>query len=357
MILKITSPFLLLLLSVSLNAQTTTFDFADSIQIFSIPDDVCYIEFDVQGASGSADGGNLGIPGKGGQVTGIMPVVPGQTLLIYVGGMAIGSNGGFNGGGYGGSAAGAGGPNGGGGGGASDIRIDTQRWVVAGGGGGCGGYTGVSGGNGGDLSGQAGTDGAGFGGGGGTQINGGSGGAGAGDCGTNGIPGSWSQGGRGGDATCGSGFGAGGGAGGGYYGGGRGGGAPYLFCCPDWAGGGGGGSSFANPYIIDAVQTQGFKSGNGQITLTNIFCTGLSPDIKTLSVDIHPNPFNESIVVSVRGVTTSEWILLNSLGETLESGSITSGRVEINGMSLPAGVYFLRVKSLSANTIKKLVKE
>jgi hypothetical protein len=343
--------------SITLTAQTTTYEYTGSEQLYKVPDDVCFLEVDVVGASGSPDGGGLGIPGKGGRVAGILPVIPGTTLLIYVGGEGTDSTGGFNGGAHGGDASAAGGPLGGGGGGASDIRLDTLRLVVAGGGGGCGGYTGISGGDGGDLSAADGENGAGFGGQGGSQISGGAGGAQAGFCGLDGASGSWKLGGKGGDVTCGNGFGAGGGGGGGYYGGGGGGGAANLACCPDWSGGGGGGSSYTDTSVINVVHTPGYQAGNGTITITPVICTGISGNTIHYDLKIFPNPFHETITVFGAGINFSEWLIMNMMGEKIYSGRITSEKIEINTTNLPCGVYFFQIISSNTTITKKIVKK
>jgi Glycine rich protein len=106
-----------------------------SPQTWTVPAGVTQATFDVYGAQGGG-----GAPsGPGGEAEGTLPVVPGSTLQINVGGQAIGTAGGFNGGG---NASIGGGPTGGGG--ASDVRDGSyglaDRLVVAGGGGGDG-YT------------------------------------------------------------------------------------------------------------------------------------------------------------------------------------------------------------------------
>src|SRR5208283_3929205 len=61
--------------------------------------------------------GAQGANTDGGSVTATIPVTPGESLAVYVGGANVGAVGGFNGGG----SSGGGGCNGGGGG-ASDVR-------------------------------------------------------------------------------------------------------------------------------------------------------------------------------------------------------------------------------------------
>ena len=174
-----------------------TFNYTGKAQSFKVPSGISQVTVKAQGASGPS-----GQPtsyckftgGNGGIVKATIPVTPGETLAIYVGGEGggDGSNcspngaGGFNGGGDGGN--GVSGGSGTGGGGASDVREGgdslTDRVVVAGGGGGGGVFNGLYGaGSGGAGGGKIGGNGsatssdspAGNGGYGGTQHHGGPG--------------------------------------------------------------------------------------------------------------------------------------------------------------------------------------
>ncbi|MEI6882064.1 MAG: glycine-rich protein, partial [Bacteroidota bacterium] len=245
----------------SLSANTSVFAFAANItsgsqsftytgsqQTWTVPAGVTSITVDAQGAQGGTSG--YGTGGLGGRLQATLPVTPGATLFINVGGQGNTSVGGWNGGGapYAcGCAAG--------GGGATDIRIGgtalTDRKIVAGGGGGAGYYwnwLNDHGGVGGGLTGGAGYTNnslnASYCGQGGTQASGGAGAAIGGPAGTLGTGG-------------GNGYYAGGG-GGGYFGGGAG----Y------YGGGGGGGSSFSDATASAVTHTQGFKTGNGLITIS-----------------------------------------------------------------------------------------
>jgi hypothetical protein len=241
------------------------FSYTGHAQNFAVPKCVASIYVNAKGASGE-------LGGDGGEVSATVPLTPGETLTVTVGGAGHNSKGGFNGGATGAKHNKR---HGGGGGGASDVRkggsMLMDRVVVAGGGGGEGEGDGPSpgtGGTGGGLpdGGAAGAPtfcmGSGStGGGGGTQSSGGMGGAGSnggslgnggvgvGDCSGFPIPPKpsvyWS-----------------GGGGGGYYGGGGGGNG----------GGGGGGSGYAEPAASNVTSQSGVNSGNGSVTI----CWGYS---------------------------------------------------------------------------------
>ncbi len=252
--------------------SSQTFSYTGSMQTWTVPTCITSITLDMAGAKGGI-GSNSAAAGLGGRVQATLPVTPGNTINIFVGGSGLddvnGSSalpGGYNGGGiangepqytyYGGGS----------GGGASDIRIGgtslNDRKIVAGGGGGggadgCtanaligghgGGTTGLPGGPGNlcscNPSGQGGTPSAG-------------GAKGDWGCTCNATAGTFGIGGDSNSTGCGGPTGGGGG-GGGWYGGGGGG-----------LGGGGGGSSYTDPGATNVTHTQGYQSGNGYVTIT-----------------------------------------------------------------------------------------
>jgi hypothetical protein len=238
------------------SGHTMTFNFTGAPQSFIVPAGIISLQVNVLGASGSGSPAENG--GSGGRVQATLPVTPGETLTIVVGGKGVtGGLGAFNGGGPGGGL-------GHGGGGASDIRRGGTRLIIAGGGGGGTSNPFGNGGGGGGLVGGTGSGSCG-GGGGGTQSAGGAAGTG-GSGGGPGLPGTSGTGGQGGPPVSPNPNGGGGG-GGGLFGGG--GGGTCTTSGFGSIGGGGGGSSFADPSATSVVHTQGSFAGNsGQITLS-----------------------------------------------------------------------------------------
>jgi hypothetical protein len=253
-----------------------TFRYIGAKQRFRIPQDVTKVKVIARGAAGAGYE-----PSRGGRINATIPVIPGETLTIVVGGEASGQKGGFNGGGDGGNDhCGYGCPSFGGGG-ASDVRQGgdrvADRVLVAGGGGGQGGswpnfVPGGAGGRGGGSTGGSGANGGpssgyigGGGGLGGTQRAGGSGGT-PSSCdyydGNFGSYGQLHDGGTGGQGGTYGGTGpGGGGGGGGYYGGGGGGsGSSFQSYCYTGGGGGGGGSSYIEPKATQFHSWQGWKN-------------------------------------------------------------------------------------------------
>jgi hypothetical protein len=251
-----------------------TFSYTGAQQTFKVHAGVKAITVDARGAGTSAMRGRQPTKQRafGGRTQVTLPVAPGETLVVMVGGET-----GFNGGGSPGSSGSYGGcyVNGdGSGAGASDVRVGGSglgnRILVAGG---AGGNEGARGGFGGGLIGGTGAGGhvgkSGGGGGGGTQSAGGAGGAGGRDYGIAGNPGALGIAGNGGLGSvylsiCGA------CGGGGYYGGGGGdsseggdvGGGP--------GGAGGGGSSDTEPSARNVTLTQGWiaATGNGLVVVS-----------------------------------------------------------------------------------------
>ncbi len=257
--------------------SSNTWAYSGGVQTWTVPNCITQVTVTLAGAQGGTGGETSNTSqdqgGNSGSVSGVLPVVGGSTLNIYVGGKGAngtsgggGGVGGYNGGGFGDAGYSSPAPYpyfGGGGGGASDIRVAPyalgNRVVVAAGGGGAGfnyfaccNYD--QGGPGGAATGGCGYSGnvqcGGGPGGGGTQLAGGAAGTWGGYC--TGNPGTLGLGGN----DCLPTDNAGGGGGGGYYGGGAG----------VWSGGGGG-SNYTGGLSSTTSNAQGTQAGNGFVTI------------------------------------------------------------------------------------------
>lgn len=121
-----------------------TFQYTGGEQTFVVPKGVRHIGVVARGAAGAGSTyRSYGPPnfGRGGRVHATLPVRPGETIYVFVGGKGDVPTGGFNGGGNGGPSNTCG--HNYGGGGASDVRQGgddpSDRVLIAGGGGGGGG--------------------------------------------------------------------------------------------------------------------------------------------------------------------------------------------------------------------------
>ncbi|KKS51781.1 MAG: hypothetical protein UV82_C0019G0001, partial [Candidatus Magasanikbacteria bacterium GW2011_GWD2_43_18] len=100
---------------------STTFDYAGSIEIFTVPAGVTSITIQAKGGQGASGyGGTIG--GKGADMTGIFTVTPGDALQILVGGQGLNSPNSYN--------------SGSGGGGTFVYNATTAQLMIAAGGGG-----------------------------------------------------------------------------------------------------------------------------------------------------------------------------------------------------------------------------
>ncbi len=265
------------------------FKYTGAEQALKVPTGVTLIKVDALGAAGAGTPNSYHQEGgHGGRVLAELPVNPGDSLTIFVGGTANVTSGGYNGGGNGTSLSTV--PSYGGGG-ATDIREGGKalddRILVAGGGGGLGGaadgYAGGGGEGGYRIAGKGNNGGGnitrhchsfGHGASAGSQQHGGRGGRGAfgrdGACRAGaGAAGELGVGGKGGGGD----GGGGGGGGGGYYGGGGGGGGMFELDPQHIfgnGGGGGGGSSFVEPSAQNVRNWKGWKdaTGNGQLVIS-----------------------------------------------------------------------------------------
>lgn len=325
-------------LSIISSIAQTTFNYTGTIQTYTVPAGVTSISIDAYGAQGGTTAGGLGA-----RIYGELTVVPGTVLNIVVGGQGVTNNCG-------------GGPASGGGGGGSfvyDPANSTMPLIAAGGGGGgnvnWSGTCTIGGPGLATTNGGAGNGGFALGG-----ING-NGGAGDAPSGTGSGGGGWLSAGQnsaygtgctggvtlptfiGGSGSTSfgpggeGGFGGGGGAvcgcggGGGYSGGGGGEGSSCR------AGGGGGGSYNAG---INQINTEGVRSGDGLIAITELVTcipTALNPvgpladltDPCSVAEPTAPTTTNDCDVV-VTGTTTTVFPV-TTVGTTVVTWTFDDG--------------------------------
>lgn len=318
--------------------QTQTFNYTGNVQTYIVPPGVTGLCYTVVGAQGMGNvTGNNNNGGLGGRVMGVLSVVPGQSLQIWVGNG--GTNqlaGGFNGGANGGSVACCATSWGGGGGGASDIRIApyglANRVAVGGGGGGTGGNRiqgcspGCGGGGGGGWYGGGG--GGAYGGSpgqGGTQVAGGNGGASCCGCPLTpqpGFAGVFGAGGNGGGlAGCNNQAANNPGCVGGHAGGLTGLAGPNCTggtgCPSTWAGASGaGGSSYGIPASSPTLTAQ-FQTGNGYVILNPNCCAAPSLTVGATQTSVCPGQVTTLTVTGAGAGGTYTWLPVNLTGSNV----------------------------------------
>lgn len=310
------------------------------VSTWTVPAGVNGAVFTVDGAAGGAETTFQGVTtpgGNGGEVTGFLPVTPGEAVTLYVGGAgqnvqgfyntyAAGGNGGYNGGGNGGG----GDDPGAGGGGASWVVVGgAAQFIGAGGGGGSGSWLVQQQSPGGNGGGWYGADGsindsqAQYGPArGGSPSSGGS--AGWSDLNTGETSGGYGTGGYGGaaDPNQSASFGGAGG-GGGWYGGGGGG-----------QSGGAGGSSYASSSVLDDATTAGVQTGNGAITIEY-------GSVEGASIDQNPLPDATAGAPYTHTFTATGWPAPSfvAIGGSLPAGLQLSSTGVLSGTLDQAGTY------------------
>lgn len=80
----------------------------------------------------------------------------------------------------------------------------------------------------------------------------------------------------------------------------------------------------------------------------------------SLTTEVYPNPTSGDVYVTVNTLNQQDYTIsvLNTLGQTvteIKKSQSTGGTTKINLQDLPHGVYFVNVKSASANTTKRIV--
>ena len=329
-----------------------TFGYTGSSQTYTVPPGVSQIAVTGVGAPGGSGleglfGGGGAAGGVGSTATAQVPVTPGETLTVDVGGHGgngadintgagggIGSGGGTNGGPGGHGGTGGSGGGGGGGGGATTLYDASGKLLlVAGGGGGGGGggavigYNGGAGGTGGPQAGGGGT--------GGSGLDAGSGGSPQGGgrlLGQNGSgsPGSTSSGG-------------GGGGGGGYTGGGGGGAGAS-------GGGGGGGGAAGSSYVeASAIGTPSFGTAgtlaNGEVIIS------WSPPATTTTISASPNPSSSNVTITAT-VTPPAGVTSPAPTGTVDfhDDGRFLGQATLNGSTPDQAVFTTAFQALSPGT-------
>ncbi|MFA9391285.1 MAG: BspA family leucine-rich repeat surface protein [Prolixibacteraceae bacterium] len=89
-----------------------------------------------------------------------------------------------------------------------------------------------------------------------------------------------------------------------------------------------------------------------------IFVVGSSsnPVIKGLSIKIYPNPLENSLSISIAGNTIPlDYVLINSLGETILKGSLIE-ETSISTNHLNPGIYFVKIGNEGVFEFRKLIK-
>jgi hypothetical protein len=88
-------------------------------------------------------------------------------------------------------------------------------------------------------------------------------------------------------------------------------------------------------------------------------CTSVSEGEKEL-IKIYPNPADDMIFIKTTEIIdpgTSEWRIMNAVGNLVEWGSFKSGNeiITVNSSNYPAGIYLVQLITGSSSLTKRVV--
>lgn len=86
-------------------------------------------------------------------------------------------------------------------------------------------------------------------------------------------------------------------------------------------------------------------------------CTGIAEQIKNSSFTIYPNPNNGDFDITFKDVNAAEKIavtVFDHIGRVIDrKNNINAGKIEFRGLDLPAGIYFVEIKSENGTAVNK----
>ena len=81
-------------------------------------------------------------------------------------------------------------------------------------------------------------------------------------------------------------------------------------------------------------------------------------DLQDNVMQVYPNPAKDMIYVDFsKSEQSTQWSLVNNLGQVVKQGSNHTGRQEINVKSLTKGMYVLRVEGSDKSSETKVLIE
>ena len=115
------------------------------------------------------------------------------------------------------------------------------------------------------------------------------------------------------------------------------------------------------------LSKEGYNTINGNIDITkdsvlNINMISISSDLKSNSevnnsFYLSPNPTTNKLYIELNGFETAQMSILNNAGQTVIYDQFNNRMNAIDVITLPAGVYIIKVTNNSQTLIKKFIKE
>lgn len=127
---------------------------------------------------------------------------------------------------------------------------------------------------------------------------------------------------------------------------------------------------FANPHtfpftgLIDEIRVYSRVLDSTEI---NYFCTYSNKDTTNAvygigavndEVHIYPNPAESVLVISAKaqsGVSDIQYTICNMMGQAVLAGNVTSARRQVDITSLPAGAYYINIRTESGTLTRQVI--
>jgi len=112
--------------------------------------------------------------------------------------------------------------------------------------------------------------------------------------------------------------------------------------------------------VYTITGSNGSCSSNSSKTLTVIMCTSILENSKDFNFKISPNPCSDYLEISIPVFNAEKKTvieILNTLGQVIQSQTITDSVTQIDVKNLPKGIYFARLTSNNTLYIGRVIKE
>jgi hypothetical protein len=120
-------------------------------------------------------------------------------------------------------------------------------------------------------------------------------------------------------------------------------------------------NTYCDSLTVDSLGNIIYKGINTGFTLqttTPTILTGLENNFKANTIQLQPNPAQNTITISGNTIEFKNYVLLNAIGQQVESGNFVSTIYSIDVSKLSKGVYLLKATdSLGNNFNQRFLKD
>jgi PKD repeat protein len=120
-------------------------------------------------------------------------------------------------------------------------------------------------------------------------------------------------------------------------------------------------NTYCDSLTVDSLGNiiyKGINTGFTLQTITPTILTGLENNFKASTIQLQPNPAQNTITISGNNVEFKNYVLLNAIGQQVESGNFVNTAYSIDVSKLSKGVYLLKATdSMSNNYNQRFLKD